>query len=429
MEGKTIYAALLGLGTVGGGVYKVLKSQEQEMEDKLGVSVRLKKILVRNLEKAADKVEDPSVLTNSWEEILKDPQIDIVIEVMGGMEPAKTYILEALKAGKQVVTANKDLVASEGRILMDTARENGCDFLFEAAVAGGIPIIRPLKQCLAGNHIQEVMGIFNGTTNFILTRMSREGMEFSDALAMAQKLGYAESDPTADVEGLDAARKVAILASVAFNSRVTFPEVYTEGITKISATDIRYAREMGCEIKLLGVARNTREGIEVRVHPMLIDSGHPLASVNDSYNAVFVKGDAVQDAMFYGRGAGELPTASAVVGDVFDEARNLAAGCCGRIGCTCYKELPVKKMEDIENKYFIRLQAEDRFGVMGSIASVFGNNCVSLSQVIQKQNTGEVAEIVVITESVQERHLRDALAVFQGMSIVKEISSVIRVYE
>ncbi len=429
MEGKTIYAALLGLGTVGGGVYKVLKSQEPEMENKLGAKVKLKKILVRNLQKAAQKVDDPGILTNSWKEIVEDPQIKIVIEVMGGMEPARTYILEALRAGKQVVTANKDLIASQGRILMDTAGEHECDFLFEAAVAGGIPIIRPLKQCLAGNHIREVMGIFNGTTNFILTRMSRDGMEFADALAMAQKLGYAESDPTADVEGLDAARKVAILASVAFNSRVTFEDVYTEGITKITATDIRYAREMGCEIKLLGVARNTQEGIEVRVHPMLIDSSHPLASVNDSYNAVFVKGDAVQDAMFYGRGAGELPTASAVVGDVFDAARDIQAECCGRIGCTCYKDLPVKQMEDIENKYFIRFQVEDRFGVMGSIASVFGNNCVSLSQVIQKQSTGKIAEIVVITESVRERHLRDALAVFGGMSIVKEISSVIRVYE
>ena len=429
MEGKTIYAALLGLGTVGGGVYKVLKSQEPEMENKLGAKVKLKKILVRNLQKAAQKVDDPGILTNSWKEIVEDPQIKIVIEVMGGMEPARTYILEALRAGKQVVTANKDLIASQGRILMETAGEHECDFLFEAAVAGGIPIIRPLKQCLAGNHIREVMGIFNGTTNFILTRMSRDGMEFADALAMAQKLGYAESDPTADVEGLDAARKVAILASVAFNSRVTFEDVYTEGITKITATDIRYAREMGCEIKLLGVARNTQEGIEVRVHPMLIDSSHPLASVNDSYNAVFVKGDAVQDAMFYGRGAGELPTASAVVGDVFDAARDIQAECCGRIGCTCYKDLPVKQMEDIENKYFIRFQVEDRFGVMGSIASVFGNNCVSLSQVIQKQSTGKIAEIVVITESVRERHLRDALAVFGGMSIVKEISSVIRVYE
>lgn len=423
-----IKAALLGLGTVGGGVYKVLKNQECEMENKLGTRVEIKKILVRNLEKAAGKVEDPEILTNSWKEIAKDPEIQIVIELMGGIEPAKTYILEALRAGKHVVTANKDLVAAEGRILMDTAHEHGCDFLFEAAVAGGIPIIRPLKQCLAGNHISEVMGIFNGTTNFILSRMSRDGMEFGEALAMAQQLGYAESDPTADVEGLDAGRKVAILASVAFNSRVTFEDVYTEGITGITATDIRYAREMDCVIKLLGVARNTEDGIEVRVHPMLIDRDHPLAAVNDSYNAVFVKGDAVQDAMFYGRGAGELPTASAVVGDVFDVARNILAGCCGRIGCTCYKELPIKKMEDAENRYFVRMQVEDRFGVMGSVASTFGKNCVSMAQVIQKRSTGDLAEIVVMTGVVRERHFQDALAMLGEMPIVKNISSVIRVY-
>ncbi|NCC44182.1 MAG: homoserine dehydrogenase, partial [Clostridia bacterium] len=240
-------------------------------------------------------------------------------------------------------------------------------------------------------------------------------------------LGYAESDPTADVEGLDAARKVAILASVAFNSRVTFDDVYTEGITKITATDIKYAQEMGCEIKLLGVARNTAEGIEVMVHPMLIESTHPLAAVNDSYNAVFVQGDAVQDAMFYGRGAGELPTASAVVGDVFDVVRNIQYGCCGRISCTCYKDIPVKKIDDIRSKYFIRMQVEDRHGVLANIASVFGNNSVSLAQVVQRRKKGELAEIVLITDSVKERHLMDSLAVFQGMSTVKEISALIRV--
>ena len=294
MSERCIKAALLGLGTVGGGVYKVMKNQESEMIPKLGAKVKITKVMVRNLEKAAKKVDDPSVLTDSWKDIVEDSEIEIVIELIGGMEPAKTYILEALKAGKHVVTANKDLIAVSGSELLETAKEHGCDFLYEAAVAGGIPIIRPLKQCLAGNHISEVMGIVNGTTNFILTKMSKEGMEFADALKLAQDLGYAESDPTADVEGLDAARKVAILASVAFNSRVTFDDVYTEGITKITSTDIQFAKEMGCDIKLLGVARNTPEGIEVRVHPMLIDSNHPLASVNDSYNAVFVQGDAVQ---------------------------------------------------------------------------------------------------------------------------------------
>ncbi len=429
MEKECINVALLGLGTVGGGVYKVMKMQEPEMVHKLGVPVQIKKVLVRNIKKAEQKVDDPSVLTNSWNDILNDPEIKIVIELIGGMEPAKTYILEALRAGKSVVSANKDLIAAEGRILMDTAREHGVDFLYEAAVAGGIPIIRPLKQCLAGNHITRVMGIVNGTTNFILTKMTQEGMEFADALKLAQDLGYAESDPTADVEGLDAARKVAILASVAFNSRVTFDDVYTEGISKISATDIRFAQEMGCVIKLLGVARNTEDGVEVRVHPMLIDSNHALASVNDSYNAVFVQGDAVQDAMFYGRGAGELPTASAVVGDVMDVVRNIRYHCCGRIGCTCYKDLPIKKIDDIYSRYFIRMQVEDRHGVLANIASVFGNNCVSLAQVIQRRKKGELAEIVLITDMVRERHLKDSLAVFKGMSIVREISAIIRVAE
>lgn len=428
MENNKIQVALLGLGTVGTGVYKVFQSQKEEMLAKLGVQLELKKILVRNIEKAAAKVEDPSVLTREWKEIIEDETIDIVIEVMGGIEPARTYMLEALRAGKNVVTANKDLIATDGRELMDTARISGKDLLFEAAVAGGIPIIRPMKQCLAGNHIQEVVGIVNGTTNFILTKMTEENMEFQEALALATELGYAEADPTADIEGLDAARKVAILASIAFNSRVTFDDVYTEGITRITARDIRYAGEMGCHIKLLGMARNTPEGIEVSVHPMLIDSRHPLASVNDSFNAVFVRGDAVGDTMFYGRGAGELPTASAIVGDVFDVARNMRTGCTGRISCTCYKSLPIKKMEDITSRYFMRLQVDDRPGVLAAVTSVFGNNNVSIEQFIQKRKEGDLAEIVVITEEVVERNFNDSLTILETMSMIKEISAVIRVY-
>ena len=426
-EERVIKIGMLGLGTVGTGVYKVLKSQQEEMLPKLGARVELKKILVRNVEKAAAKVDDPSIITTSFEEIANDPEIEIVVEVMGGKQPAMNYILACLDAGKNVVTANKDLVASEGKKILATAKRNGKDFLYEASVAGGIPIIRPVKQCLAANHITELMGIFNGTTNFILTKMSQEGMEFGDALRLAQDMGYAEADPTADVEGLDAGRKVAILASAAFNSRVTFDDVYTEGITKITATDIEYANEMGCVIKLLGVARNTPEGIEARVHPMLIDVNHPLASVNDAYNAVFVQGDAVQDAMFYGRGAGELPTASAVVGDVFDIVRNILHDCCGRIGCTCYKNLPIKHMNEISSKFFIRMFVEDRPGVLANIASVFGNSGVSLAQVIQRRKKDQYAEIVVITDEVKEKNLKDALAVAKGMSTVKEISGMIRV--
>ena len=425
MNENVIKAALLGFGTVGTGVYKVLKNQEKEMSAKIGCKVEIKKILVRNIEKAAAKIEDASLLTSQWDEIINDPEIEIVIELMGGINPAKEYILSALKAGKHVVSANKDLIAVHGHELLDAAHESKVDFLFEAAVAGGIPIIRPLKQCLAGNHMTEVMGIVNGTTNFILTKMTQEGMEFKDALALATELGYAEADPTADIEGLDAGRKVAILASVAFNSRVVFNDVYTEGIAKITSKDIHYAKEMGRDIKLLGVARNEADGIEAYVCPMLIPSSHPLATVNDSYNAVFVHGDAVEDAMFFGRGAG----ASAVVGDVFDIVRNILAGCCGRIGCTCYKNIPVKKMEDTHNRYFLRLKVEDRCGVLAEMTAIFAKYQVSVAQIIQKDTKVEgCAEVVVITEKVREGDFRTAIEELRNRDSVRKISTIIRVY-
>ena len=345
--------------------------------------------------------------------------------------PSVCRILDALHAGKHVVTANKDLIAVHGKELLDAAKASHVDLLFEAAVAGGIPIIRPLKQCLAGNHMSEVMGIVNGTTNFILTKMSQDNMEFKDALALAAKLGYAEADPTADIDGLDAGRKVAILASVAFNSRVVFDDVYIEGITKISAKDIRYAKEMGCAIKLLGVARNTDTGVEAYVCPMLIPNDHPLATVNDSYNAVFVHGDAVEDAMFFGRGAGELPTASAVVGDIFDIVRNIVANCCGRIGCTCYKQLPVKRMEDTYNRYFLRLHVEDRCGVLAEMTEVFAKYHVSIAQIIQRDSQSQddhLAEVVVITAKVREGDFKTAVQELSNKSSVKRISKTIRVY-
>ena len=424
---KTIKVGLLGLGTVGTGVYKLIGRRSEEMQQKTGAALEIKKILVHNMKKVRQGV-DQNLLTDQWKEIIEDDEIQIVIEVMGGIEPAKTMIIEALKAGKNVVSANKDLIAEYGKELYDAAKEGSADFLFEAAAAGGIPIIRPLKQCLEGNQIDEIMGIVNGTTNYILTKMFEDGMDFTEALAKATELGYAEADPTADIEGLDAGRKVAIMASIAFNSRVTFDDVYTEGITKITASDIRYAKETGSVIKLLGVARNTPEGIEVRVHPMLIPERHPLASVNDSFNAVFVHGDAVDDAMFYGRGAGELPTASAVVGDIFDIARNLQYECCGRISCTCYKQLQIKAMDDICSKYFLRMLVENEPGVLAAVTAVFGDRKVSIEQIIQKKKIGELAEIVVITEKVKERHVKDSLKAFEEMEAVKKVSSVIRVY-
>lgn len=426
-ECKKIKAALLGLGTVGGGVYKLVQRQKEEMVKKSGANLEITRILVHNMNKQREGV-DASLLTDNWKEIVEDPEISIVIEVMGGIEPAKTMILEALCAGKNVVTANKDLVAVHGRELLDAAQKNQVDFLFEAAVAGGIPIIRPLKQCLAVNEIDEVIGIVNGTTNYILTKMFEDGMDFSEALAKATELGYAEADPTADVEGLDAGRKVAILASIAFHSRVVFDDVYTEGITKISAKDVAYAKEFGSVIKLLGVAHNREDGIEVAVYPMMLPKNHPLASVRDSFNAVFVHGDALDDAMFYGRGAGELPTASAVMGDVIDIIRDIRFSCTGRISCTCYKNTPVKSSDDVKNKFFVRMQVTNKPGVLARIASMFGEHKVSISKVIQKVITDGVAELVIVTEAVKEYHMQDALMHLREMDTTQEISSVIREY-
>lgn len=427
MEQKKIKAALLGLGTVGTGVYKLIHRREDVMERTIGAELEISRILVHNLKKDREGV-DAALLTDNWQEILEDEEIQIVIEVMGGIEPARTMIVDALHAGKHVVTANKDLVAEYGRELLDAAEEGKCDFLFEAAVAGGIPIIRPLKQCLAGNDISEVIGIVNGTTNYILTKMFEDNMSFEEALAKATELGYAEADPTADVEGLDAGRKVAIMASIAFHSRVVFQDVYTEGITKITSEDIAYAKEFDSVIKLLGVAHNTENGIEAGVYPMLLNKEHPLASVRDSFNAVFVHGDAVDDAMFYGRGAGELPTASAVLGDVIDVARDIAYQCTGRISCTCYKELPIKDFDDVKNKFFLRMQVKNQPGVLACIAKVFGDHKVSIARVVQKRVRDHEAELVIVTEKVKEYHLKDALRELEEMDSILEISSVIREY-
>lgn len=427
MNTKKIKVALLGVGTVGTGVYKLIQRRADVMVRTIGAEMEVSKILVHNLNKQREGI-DASLLTDNWQEIVNDPEIQIIVEVMGGIEPARTMILEALHAGKHVVTANKDLLAAHGKELLDAAEEKHCDLLFEAAVAGGIPIIRPLKQCLAGNEINEVIGIVNGTTNYILTKMFEENMSFEEALAKATELGYAEADPTADVEGLDAGRKVAIMASIAFHSRVIFDDVYTEGITKITSDDIAYAKEFDSVIKLLGVAHNTEGGIEVGVYPMLLNKEHPLASVRDSFNAVFVHGDAVDDAMFYGRGAGELPTASAVMGDIIDVARNIAYGCNGRISCTCYRETPIKKFDEVENKFFLRMQVKNQPGVLASIATVFGSHGVSIARVVQKHIKGDLAELVIVTDKVREDYLKNALEQLRDIENIFEISSVIREY-
>lgn len=427
MEQAVRKIALLGMGTVGGGVYEIIEKQKEEMPFKIGAALEVVKVLVRNKAKYADRIPAEK-LTDVWEDAIGDDSIDIVVEVMGGIEPARTYIKAALEKGKHVVTANKDLMAMHGHELLELAGEHHCDLLFEAAVAGGIPIIRPLKQCLAGNNITEIMGIINGTTNFILTKMKEDGMDFGEALQLATDLGYAEADPTADIEGYDAGRKLAIMASIAFHTSVTFDDVFTEGITKITAKDMRYAKEMGCSIKLLGIAKNTETGIEVKVHPTMIPENHPLAAVNDSFNAVFVHGDAVDDAMFYGRGAGALPTGSAVVGDIMDVARNMLFHCNGRIGCSCYKNLPIKRIGDTTSRYYIRMRLEDRAGTLAAMAGVFAENDASIAILLQKETIENDAEIVVVTHEVAEKKFMDAIKKFSSMEMVKEISSIIRVY-
>lgn len=428
MEQNKIKVAILGAGTVGTGVYKLISKRADVMKDTVGAELEIEKILVHSLKKKREHIRT-ELLTDNWKEIVENEEIRIIIEVMGGIEPAKMMIEEALRAGKHVVTANKDLMAEYGGELLDIAAEHGCDLLFEAAVAGGIPIIRPLKQCLAGNEITEIMGIVNGTTNYILTKMFEENMSFEEALEKATELGFAEADPTADVEGLDAGRKVAIMASIAFHSRVKFGDVYTEGITKITPEDIAYAREFDCVIKLLGVANHTETGIEVGVYPMLIDKSHPLASVRESFNAVFVHGDAVDDAMFYGRGAGELPTASAVMGDIMDVARNIRYGCNGRISCTCYRQLNIKPFDEVKHEFFLRMQVKNEPGVLAKVAKVFGDHKVSIRRVVQKHVEEKAAELVICTEKVKEYHIKDALSELKKMDSISEVSSMIRVYE
>lgn len=423
---ESIKIGMLGLGTVGRGAYKILRGNAAGIFRKVGAELSITRILVRDKTKDRGIDLNTSVLTTNPDDILDDPSIDIVVEVLGGIEPALGYVTRALESGKSVVTANKDMIAEHGKELFAAAEAGGADLFFEGSVGGGIPIIRPLKQCLSANKIREVMGIINGTTNYMLTKMTREGSDYGDVLKEAQEKGYAEADPGSDVEGFDAARKLAILASIAFNTRVTLQDVFVEGITRITAEDIAYARELNYTVKLLGISKATEEGIEARVHPCFIPHTHPLASVNDVFNAVFVRGDAVGDTMFYGRGAGELPTGSAVAADIMEAARDKLRRVPG-INCTCFEHKPVKPIGMIESKYFIRLQVHDRPGVLASIAYAFGDKEVSLASVLQKHTDGNMAEIVLVTHRVLEENLQKAIRMVEQLSCVGKVSNIIRV--
>ncbi|HET6456464.1 MAG TPA: homoserine dehydrogenase [Armatimonadota bacterium] len=424
-----INVGIVGFGTVGTGVLRILTGNRSEIERKIGSAIEVTRIADLDIIRPRRVRFDRNILTTDVSQVLDDPAIDIVVETIGGVHPAKEFILRALANGKHVVSANKELIAKEGSELLRTADKKGLDFYFEGSVGGGIPIIRPLKESLAANKITEVMGIVNGTTNYILTKMALEGRDFAKVLAEAQKAGYAEPDPTSDIEGYDAKYKIAILASIAFTSRVNVDDIYCEGITKIGPRDIKNADELGYTIKLLAIAKRNGDKMQIRVHPTLIPSTHPLASVNDVYNAIYVRGDFVQDVMFYGRGAGSLPTGSALAGDIMEIARNMKFKANGRLPCTCFDQRAVESMDEVVTKYYIRMLVADRPGVLAKIAGVFGKNGVSIASVVQKDQHGGNAEIVMVTHQVAEKNFRRAIGSISNLNIVAEISNWIRVEE
>lgn len=423
---RVVHVGLLGFGTVGTGVIRILQDNAALIGQRAGSAIKISKILVRDLGKNRQLTVDAEITVDP-DAVIQDPDIDIVVELMGGEEPARTMMLDALNHGKNVVTANKDVMAKFGRELFAAAEANNVNLLFEASVGGGIPIIRPLKRCLAANRISEVMGIVNGTTNYMLDKMTSSGVDFASVLAEAQAKGYAEADPTADVGGWDAARKIAILASIAFGTRVSLDDVSVEGITGIEPEDIDYGRELGYVVKLLAIAQETEKGVNARVHPAFIPLTHPLAAVRDVFNAIFIRGDAVGETMFYGRGAGSMPTASAVCADIMEAARDISHGSSNRILCTCFDEKRISPITETESPYYIRLLAEDRPGVMAAIAGAVGAQQVSLNSVIQKRRVGSRAEIVLITYNVKDADLQLAVQTLRGLSVVNKVSTVIRV--
>jgi homoserine dehydrogenase len=428
MADHPIYVGILGFGKIGSGTYKTLLDNQESIDRKVGRPVRVKRLV--DVDWTAPRpieCEIPAEMKSaSADDVLGDPDISIVVETIGGTDPARAFVLKALAAGKNVVTSNKELIARHGKELFEAAEERHLDLMFEGSVGGGIPILRPLKQCLAGNQIEQIMGIVNGTTNFILTRMAEEGAEFGEALAEAQQLGYAEPDPTNDVEGFDAAFKLAILASIGFETRVQVEAIFREGITGLAARDMDYARQFGCVIKLLAIGSEIDGKLELRVHPTLLSNDHPLAAVKGPFNAIFVHGSSVGEVMFYGQGAGTMPTGSAVAGDVIDVARNIRSGATGRVACTCFEDKPALPIEDLATSYYLRLQVADQPGVLAAIATVFGEEGVSLASVLQMDAAGESAEIVWLTHKTRERQMRRSLARLGGLDVVHEVSSLIR---
>lgn len=428
---ERVNVGIIGFGTVGAGTAKILLSKRRELESRLGLTIVLKNIADLDTKRDRGIRLPAGLLIKDAHKILNDPEIDIVVELIGGIHPAREIILQAIRNGKRVVTANKALLATEGHEIFRSAGKNKMDIGFEASVAGSIPIIKVVRESLIGNNIQSIYGIINGTANYILTKMTEDGVDFTTALGEAQELGYAEADPTFDVEGIDSAHKLTILAALSFGVPFSFRKVYTEGIMKITPLDIQFASEFGYKIKLLAIAKQDGKDIEVRVHPTMLPKDHLIASVNGVFNAVYIKGDAIGSQLYYGKGAGEMPTGSAVVSDIADIARNIKTGATDRIRGANIPENPdlrIKKMEDIRTCYYLRFSALDKPGVLSRISGILGSHNISINSMIQKGREIERAvPVVMMTHEAREKDMMRALKEIGRLSIVSGKALYLRV--
>ncbi|WP_416828002.1 homoserine dehydrogenase [Ectobacillus polymachus] len=425
---KEIKVGLLGLGTVGSGVVKIIEDHQDRLRHQLGCPVNIAKILVKNIKKERDVRITPTMLTTDVNDIIYNKDIQIVIEVMGGIKEAREYVLTALNNGKHVVTANKDLMALHGAELLSVAKENHCDLFYEASVAGGIPILRSIVEGFSSDRIKKMMGIVNGTTNFILTKMSNEGKAYEDVLKEAQALGFAEADPSSDVEGLDAARKMTILASLGFSTKVELSDVKVKGITSITEEDLAYSTELGYTMKLIGIAKRDGEKLEISVEPTLLPNSHPLASVQNEFNAVYVFGEAVGETMFYGPGAGSLPTATSIVSDLVAVIKNMILGVTGNSIVTAQYPKILKGDHEVFTKYFLRLHVKDEIGVLAKVTTLFSLNEASFEKIVQMplEEKG-TAEIVIVTHRVALSNYNALLAALEAVEAVKCVKASYRI--
>ncbi|ANB48333.1 MULTISPECIES: homoserine dehydrogenase [Bacillus] len=426
---EAIRIGLLGLGTVGSGVVKIIQDHQDKLMHQVGCPVTIKKVLVKDIDKKRDADLPKEVLTTEVYDVIEDPEVDVIIEVIGGVEQTKQYLLDALKAKKHVVTANKDLIAVYGSELLAAAKENGCDLYYEASVAGGIPILRTLEEGLSSDRITKMMGIVNGTTNFILTKMIKEKSPYEEVLKEAQDLGFAEADPTADVEGLDAARKMAILARLGFSMNVDLDDVKVKGISRITDEDISFSKRLGYTMKLIGIAQRDDNKIEVSVQPTLLPDHHPLSAVHNEFNAVYVYGEAVGETMFYGPGAGSMPTATSVVSDLVAVMKNMRLGVNGNSFVAPQFERNLKQPSDIYAQQFLRIHVKDQVGSFSKITSAFSERGVSFEKILQLPIKGhdDLAEIVIVTHHTSEEDFSDILQNLNDLEVVQEVKSTYRV--